>query len=121
MNLDPKVPELWYDYGLTLARMKRMEEARPIFRKVLRLNPKFAWAHYDLACLDAPEVKPAAAFRNLNRAIDCGFKDATCLQQDTDFQGIREDPRWKIILSRMEEPAPRFGSKEYSNQGGITS
>jgi Flp pilus assembly protein TadD len=106
LELDPKTPEVWYDYGVVLARMKRRSEARPIFRKVLRLDTKFFWAWYDLACLDALEGKPAAAFRNLNRAIDCGFKDAVYLMQDQDFQGIREDPRWEMILGRIGEPAP---------------
>jgi len=71
----------------------------------LRLNPKFAWAHYDLGCLDALEGKPGAAFRNLNRAIDYGFNDASYLLQDWDFQGIWGDPCWKMILRRMEVPA----------------
>jgi Flp pilus assembly protein TadD len=106
LKLDPKTPELWYDYGIVLARMKRRSEARPIFRKALRLDAKFFWAWYDLACLDALEGKPAAAFRNLSRAIDCGFKDAAYLLQDQDFHGIREDPRWKMILDRIQEPAP---------------
>ena len=70
----------------------------------MRLNPKFAWAHYDLGCLDALEGKPGAAFRNLNRAIDYGFNDASYLLQDSDFQTIREDSRWKMILDRIEQP-----------------
>ena len=28
-KLDPKTPEIWYDYGLTLSRMGRRREARP--------------------------------------------------------------------------------------------
>jgi tetratricopeptide (TPR) repeat protein len=106
LKLDPKTPDIWYDYGITLARLKRRSEARPIFRKVLRLNAKFFWAWYDLACLDALAGKPAAAFRNLNKAIDCGFKDAAYLVQDEDFHGIRGDTRWKMILGRIGEPAP---------------
>ncbi len=106
LKLDPKTPEIWYDYGLTLARMNRRREARPIFRKVLRLDAKFFWAWYDLACLNALEGKPAAAFRNLNRAIDCGFNDAAYLLKDPDLQGICGDPRWKMILDRIGEPDP---------------
>jgi Flp pilus assembly protein TadD len=106
LKLDPKTSDIWYDYGIVLARLKRRSEARPIFRKVLRLDAKFFWAWYDLACLDALEGKPVAAFRNLNRAVDCGFKDAAYLLQDQDFHGIHEDPRWEMILSRIGEPAP---------------
>ncbi len=106
LKLDPKTPEIWYDYGVVLARMERRKEARPIFRKVLRLDARFFWAWYDLACLDALEGRPVAAFRNLNRAVGCGFQDAAYLLQDQDFQGIREDPRWQMILDRLGEPAP---------------
>ncbi len=103
LKLDPKTPDIWYGYGITLARLSRRREARPIFRKVLRLDPRFFWAYYDLACLDALEENRNAAFRNLNRAVDCGFRDAAYLVHDSDFQGIREDPRWNLIVERIEE------------------
>jgi len=79
--------------------MKRRNEARPCFRKVLRLDAKHFWAWYDLACLDALENKPSAAFRNLYKSIECGFQDNDYLQCDSDFKSIRRDPRWKMVLS----------------------
>ena len=83
--------------------MNKKREARPIFRKVLRLDPRYFWAYYDLACLDAREENRDAAFRNLNRAVDCGFRDAAYLVHDSDFQGIRTDPRWDLIFERIVE------------------
>jgi tetratricopeptide (TPR) repeat protein len=103
LKLDPQTPDIWYDYGVTLARMNKRKEARPIFRKVLRLDPRYFWAYYDLACLDAMEENRDAAFRNLNRAVDCGFRDAAYLVHDSDFQGIRADPRWDLIVERIVE------------------
>lgn len=111
LKLDPKTADIWYDYGITLAGMKRTKEARPIFRKVLRLNPRYFWAFYDLACLDALENNSDAAFRNLNKAIDCGFKDAAYLTQDSDFQGIRQDKTragcWLSRESKRSRQMPR--------------
>ena len=83
---------------LTLARMKNGKKARPCFRRVLQLDAKYFWAWYDLACLDALERKPAAAFQNLNKSIDCGFKDVDYLLRDSDFKNIQEDPRWKVVV-----------------------
>jgi len=100
---NPENPDVWYDLGLTLARMKRLKHARPCFRKVLQLNAEYFWAWYDLACLDALENKPAAAFRNLYKSIECGFKDAGYLQHDGDFKGIRKDPRWRVVLDSISE------------------
>ncbi len=103
LKRDPKTADIWYDYGNTLSRLNRNKEARPILRKVLRLDPGYFWAYYDLACLDVLEGNRVAAFRNLNRAVDCGFKDAAYLTQDLDFQSVRGDPRWRLILERIEE------------------
>ena len=51
------------------------------------------------SCLDALEQKPAAAFRNLYKSIECGFKDVDCLRRDSDFQNIHGDPRWKVVIA----------------------
>lgn len=74
-----------------------------LISQVLRLNPRYFWAYYDLACLDALEENREAAFRNLNRAVDCGFRDDAYLIQDSDFQSVREDPRWNLIVEKIEE------------------
>lgn len=78
--------------------MKNGLKARPCFRRVLELDAKYSWAWYDLACLDALEQKPAAAFRNLYKSIECGFKDVDYLLRDADFKNIQEDPRWKVVV-----------------------
>jgi hypothetical protein len=90
-------PDIWYDSGLTLARMRKGREARTCFRKVLQLDARHFWAWYGLACLDALEIKPVAAFRNLYKSIECGFKDADYLLRDPDFKSIRKDPRWRVV------------------------
>ena len=50
------------------------------------------------ACLDAIEQKPAAAFHNLYKSIECGFKDADYLLRDSDFENVQGDPRWKVVV-----------------------
>jgi tetratricopeptide (TPR) repeat protein len=101
VKLRPEDPALWYELGLTIAAMRKGAEARPVFEKVLALDPAYAWAHYDLACLDALEGNSDAAFANLNRAIECGFRNLTHLERDEDFRSVREDPRWKEILEKI--------------------
>ena len=100
--------ELWYELGLTLAMMRKGAEARPVFEKVLTLEADHARAHYDLACLDALEGKADETFANLNKAIDCGYRNLAHLEKDEDFKSVREDPRWKGILQRIpKEPRDR--------------
>ena len=106
-------PHIWYDLGLTLAKMRNGKKARPCFRKALKLDAKHLWAWYDLACLDALDHKPDAAFRNLYKSIECGFKDKEYLLRDPDFAGIRKDPRWRLVLECISGK----GGGEASNQG----
>lgn len=104
---DPEDPDIWYDLGLTLARMEDRKKARPCFRRVLRLKKDHLWAWYDLACLDALEKKPAAAFHNLYKSIECGFKDVDHLLKDSDLRNIRRDPRWKVVIECISGRAAR--------------
>jgi Flp pilus assembly protein TadD len=100
---DPKDPDTWYDFGLTLARMKKRQEARPCFRKVLQLDANYFWAWYDLACLDALENKPAAAFGKLYKSIERGFRNADYLRKDPDFKSICKDPRWRLVIDHISD------------------
>jgi tetratricopeptide (TPR) repeat protein len=100
---DPGDPDIWYELGLTLAMMKKRRRARPCFRKALQLNSKYFWAWYDLACLDALENKTDAAFRNLYKSVECGFRNADYLLKDADFKSIRKDPRWKLVLDCISD------------------
>jgi len=108
VKLSPEDPELWYELGLTLAMMKKGAEARQVFGKVISLKADHVRAHYDLSCLDALEGKTDEAFANLNKAIDCGYRNLAHLEKDEDFKSVREDPRWKRILQRIpKEPHDR--------------
>lgn len=54
-------------------------------------------ANQDLPRLDALEQKTEAAFYNLYKSIECGFKDVDYLMSDPHFEGMHADPRWKVV------------------------
>jgi len=81
--------------------------------KVLQLNPSNAWAHYNLACAyslrsgkhpngaegkKAQEADIAKALDHLERAIQSGWEDLEHLEQDSDLNPLRAEPRYKKIL-----------------------
>ncbi len=122
VKLQPEDPALWYELGLTLAMMRKGAEARPVFEKVLSLEADHAWARYDIACLDALEGKREDAFANLNKAIDCGFRNLAHLEKDEDFTSVRQDPRWKQVLQRIPKKAdqPNRSCLLFQGQGSRT-
>jgi tetratricopeptide (TPR) repeat protein len=104
LEADPSCADAWYDRGVNVARRKdprRRPLARKHFLRVLDLKPDHAWAHYDLACLDALSGKLGAAFQRLERALAAGFKDRDHLLADLDLKPLRKDPRWKDLVTRL--------------------
>jgi tetratricopeptide (TPR) repeat protein len=102
-KLAPRSAEIWYDFGSSLAQVGQIEEARTAFRKALRLEPEFSWIHADLACLDALEGKKASAFRNLDRAVNSGYRDGDFLAASADLKSLRGDARWQPLLAKLSE------------------
>lgn len=111
-----------WGWGAALAAMGKGAEARPVFEKVLELDPENAWANYDLACLDALKGNPDAAFSDLNRAADCGLRSLTHMEQDEDLKGVRQDPRWKEIHRRIPKRPKNRAQKclVFQSEGGQT-
>jgi tetratricopeptide (TPR) repeat protein len=100
-DLEPKCAGAWYDLGLAHARLKHRKQARRCFLKSLKLEPGRAWPHYDLACLDALEGNPNAAFRHLQEAVLRGFREVAHLRRDADLRSLRRDARWRDLVRTL--------------------
>lgn len=60
-----------------------------------------AYHHYGLACLHALAGHADPAFAALEEAVSAGFDQATLMHDDTDFTGVKDDPRWTPLLERV--------------------
>lgn len=58
---------------------------------------------YGLASVYALMGDKKNAVNSLNRAIDFGFGDLQALQQDSDFESIREDKEYQEIVERLRK------------------
>ncbi len=83
--------------GVAAVEKKELGKAREFFEESWKLG-ELPTAPYNLACLDAREGKPDAAFRNLDRAIAAGFDDEATLGRDTDLASLRARPEFARIV-----------------------
>jgi hypothetical protein len=88
--------------GLGAVQANDLGKARIFFEKSWKLGG-LPTAAYNVACLDAREKKPDAAFASLGRALGAGFDDVTALRSDSDLESLRSSPRWKGVLDRAEK------------------
>jgi tetratricopeptide (TPR) repeat protein len=81
-----------------LTRQDRVREGLEIDKRLVHLEPHDALAHYNLACRHARLRHLEAALKTLRRALELGYNDLHYLQQDSDFDNIRHDPRFRQLL-----------------------
>ena len=77
-----------YDKGLQIdKRLACLKKEDPII-------------HYNLACSFALVGEKDDAFTSLERAIKLGYRDFDHMQKDSDLKILREDPRFKSLMTK---------------------
>jgi adenylate cyclase len=91
-----------YYLGAKTWQLKGMpEKAHEWAERALAAEPDDAAVHYNLACFYAELDDPNKALGHLARSIELGFTHRAWAENDSDFEGLREDPRFQALLDRM--------------------
>jgi tetratricopeptide (TPR) repeat protein len=87
----------------TLLTMKgKHREGLEVDRRLVRLRPKDALAHYNLACSYALVKRADQALQALRKALEMGYRDFRYMREDRDLDSIRHDPRFRQLLREYE-------------------
>jgi len=71
-------------------------------RKLVKLQPANATAHYNLACSLALSKRKADALRSLRHAIELGYRDFDWMQQDPDLEVLKDHPDFLALLEQLK-------------------
>ena len=80
----------------------RIADGLKMDRKLVRLEPKNATAHYNLACSLALCKKRPDALRSLRTALSLGYDDLDWMEQDPDLEILKNDPEFRKLLSQLK-------------------
>lgn len=83
----------------------RIADGLKMDRKLVRLRPSNATAHYNLACSLALSNKPLDALEALRTAVKHGYNDYEWMRQDPDLQSLRTDPEFQRLLAQVRAHA----------------
>ena len=103
----PAHEQLRRQFGAALGAgdSKAMEAA---CRKGVELLPDDPTWHYNLACsLAAFPKREEEAFDELEKAIDCGFRDADAIAKDGDLRRLSKFPRYAQLVEYAREMKAR--------------
>jgi tetratricopeptide (TPR) repeat protein len=84
----------WTTRGMALYKEQKFAEASEVFEEGVAAAPTYSGLHYNLACTRALNGEADAAFEHLQIAVeeDPGFVELA--RSDSDFDSIRDDPRF---------------------------
>jgi tetratricopeptide (TPR) repeat protein len=93
-----KTVDDYYNYAVGLTNQGKFEEAEQYLRKALKLAPKADYLYYALATTFALREDLEGSLENLRKAIELDERNRFQAQNDSDFAGLLEDPRFTELL-----------------------
>jgi tetratricopeptide (TPR) repeat protein len=80
------------------ARVGRVDDGLKTDRRLVRLDPDNAIAHYNLACSLAVKRRWKEALDALEKALEKGYNDLAWLVEDPDLKPLHRHPRFRKLL-----------------------
>jgi tetratricopeptide (TPR) repeat protein len=104
---------IWGNRGYCLHALGRYSEAIPFFQKAVELDASPATYLYDLCCSSSLMGNKDEAFAWLKKALDARFVDQSTLEEDTDLDPLRGDPRFAELTGiTLKLKAPLVHSRD---------
>ena len=101
IEVNPNYAVGYYDLGVILAKREgQKQEALAAFERALKNDPDLAEAYYAIACLHALSIEEGPALEFLERALCKGFRDLAYIERDTDWNGLRTNPKYARLLQK---------------------
>ncbi|RME67764.1 MAG: hypothetical protein D6781_12525 [Verrucomicrobia bacterium] len=104
---NPKDTDVVEILGGLYTKEGRIDDGLKMDRKLVRLQPDNATAHYNLACSLALKKRRTDALRSLERAIELGYDDVEWMQQDPDLEILRNHPTFQELVARLHDRADK--------------
>jgi tetratricopeptide (TPR) repeat protein len=102
LRRDPKYAEVVEILGGLYTKAGRISDGLKMDRKLVRLKPENATAHYNLACSLALCRRPRAALRSLRTAVDLGYRDLEWMAHDPDLESLKRVPAFLALLENLK-------------------
>ncbi|HEY9798504.1 MAG TPA: UPF0175 family protein, partial [Leptolyngbyaceae cyanobacterium] len=91
--------EAWYNRGITLLNLGRLDQALASYNKALEFKPDYADAFYNKACCYTFQGDVEQAIENLQQAINLSpEKYREMAKTDSDFELIRDSERFQALI-----------------------
>ncbi len=89
--------------GNGLLEAGKYEEALVQYRMALEIDPEDDVAWYNIACAYSLMEDHDEAVAALEKSVEFGYDDLDWMQRDPDLDNIRDHPRYKALVEKLEQ------------------
>ena len=102
LRREPRYSDVIEILGGLYTKVGRIADGLRMDRRLVKLEPKNATAHYNLACSLALSKRRADALRSLRQAVSLGYEDYDWMSQYPDLEGLKTAPEFKLLLKKLQ-------------------
>lgn len=106
VKADPDNPRAWHLLGYSLHAGGDLIDAMPCHLMAAEFPQTAAVSSYNVACVYSLRGKTDKAFIWLEKSREAGFNNLEQIENDTDMDNIRKDPRFAEFLKSLQQGAP---------------
>ena len=99
IELNPEYAMAYNNRGVAYHALQDYARAIEDYGRAIELSPEYATAYYNTACAYALMGEAGEAYEWLEKAIGLDEKYRKLARDDKDFDGIREDERFKALVA----------------------
>jgi tetratricopeptide (TPR) repeat protein len=99
---DPQGADVIELLGGLYTKQGRIADGLRMDRRLVRLQPGNATAHYNLACSLALSKRRADAVRALRQAVELGYQDFEWMSHDPDLHALKDHPAFMELLLQLK-------------------
>ncbi len=100
LRRDPRYTDVIELLGGLYTKTGRISDGLRMDRKLVKLEPDNATAHYNLACSLALLKRKTDALRTLERAIALGYTDYDWMAKDPDLETLKKSSDFQALIAK---------------------
>src|SRR5437868_2652065 len=101
LELTPDDARAWYLSAGALMRLGQREEATERARRASTIDPEDSGVLYNVGCVHALAGSTDEALDHLDKAIQNGFGQREWVENDSDWDAVRNEPRFQALLRKL--------------------
>ena len=102
LRRDPRYAEVIEILGGLYTKTGRIADGLKMDRKLVKLEPSNATAHYNLACSLALCRRKSDALRTPERAIELGYDDYLWMAKDPDLETLKQNREFQALIAKLK-------------------